>query len=110
GGGHFNQNTGTWSITGNMYAVNFALSNVWFYPAGNYTQNTTITTQVTDANNAGPAPGTISLNVDTTNNAPVMHHFILPEDVIEGGSEDSGFGIYNQDGYGDGYGSGFAPY
>src|SRR5438094_5163329 len=39
-----------------------------------------------------------------------LHQSILPADVTEGGEEDSGFGIYNQDGYGDGYGSGFAPY
>ena len=59
----------------------------------------TITTQVIDSNNAGPMPGTIALDVDSAHQGPVMHHIILPDNITEGGEEDSGFAIYNQDGY-----------
>ncbi|MBV5303816.1 MAG: VCBS domain-containing protein, partial [Chlorobium sp.] len=62
--------TGIWTVTGSVADVNLALAAVSFTPATNNDLSTTITTIIRDAAGAGPAPGTITLNVTPVNDAP----------------------------------------
>lgn len=66
----YNAGTGVWTVSGALADVNSALASVAFTPAANWDQNVTITTRVRDAANAGPADGTIALNVTAANDAP----------------------------------------
>jgi len=66
----FTAATGIWTVTGSVANVNLALADVSFTPATNNSANTTITTLIRDASGAGPAPGTITLNVTPANDIP----------------------------------------
>lgn len=68
----FNAGTGVWTVTGAISDVNAALAQVTFTPSANWDQDATITTQVRDAAGAGPANGTITLDVTAANDAPVL--------------------------------------
>ena len=62
--------TGVWTVTGDAATVNAALAAVAFIPAANNETDTTVTTHVQDAAGTGPADGTITLDVTSTNDAP----------------------------------------
>ncbi len=62
--------TGVWTVSGTLANVNAALAAVAFTPAANWDQDVTITTQIRDAANAGPANGTITLDVTAVNDTP----------------------------------------
>jgi hypothetical protein len=63
----FNAGTGVWTVTGSVTDVNAALAAVSLIPGENWDQNVTITTQIRDAANTGPANGTISFDVTAVN-------------------------------------------
>ncbi|MGV3591177.1 MAG: LamG-like jellyroll fold domain-containing protein, partial [Gammaproteobacteria bacterium] len=66
----FNAGTGVWTVTGSVSDVNAALAAVAFTPSANNDQNFTITTQIRDAADSGPANGTISFTVTAVNDNP----------------------------------------
>ncbi|WP_119680974.1 DUF4347 domain-containing protein [Indioceanicola profundi] len=68
----YNAGTGVWTVTGSVADVNAALAAVAFTPAADFNANLTITTQIRDAANTGPAVGTITLNGTAVNDAPVL--------------------------------------
>jgi len=59
----YDANTGIWTVSGSVDDVNAALAAVAFTPTADWDQDVTITTQIRDATNAGPANGTITLDV-----------------------------------------------
>ncbi|WP_300574054.1 DUF4347 domain-containing protein [Phenylobacterium sp.] len=68
----YNPGTGVWTVTGSTADVNAALAQTAFTPAGDRDQDATITTRVRDASDAGPADGTITLDVTPVNDAPIL--------------------------------------
>ncbi|MDZ7862901.1 Ig-like domain-containing protein [Acidovorax sp.] len=66
----YNAGTGAWTVSGTLANVNAALAAVAFTPAANWDQDVTITTQIRDAANAGPANGTITLDATPVNDTP----------------------------------------
>ena len=62
--------TGVWTITSSVANINTALAAVAFTPATNNDVDTTVTTHIEDAATAGPANGTITLDVTAVNDAP----------------------------------------
>jgi len=62
--------TGIWTVTGTLASVNAALAGVAFTPATDNEVDTTITTHIEDQDAAGPADGSIALNVTPVNDAP----------------------------------------
>ncbi|MET1077870.1 MAG: DUF4347 domain-containing protein [Pseudomonas sp.] len=64
--------TGVWTVTGALADVNAALAAVAFTPAANGDQDATIATRIRDAANAGPADGSITLDVTPANDAPTL--------------------------------------
>ncbi|OSQ33059.1 hypothetical protein, partial [Thalassospira sp. MCCC 1A01428] len=68
----YDSNTGIWTVSGSVDDVNAALAAVAFTPAADWDQDVTITTQIRDAANAGPANGTITLDVTAVNDAPTV--------------------------------------
>ncbi|WP_417842535.1 DUF4347 domain-containing protein, partial [Thalassospira sp.] len=66
----YDSNSGIWTVSGSVDDVNAALAAVAFTPAVDWDQDVTITTQIRDAANAGPANGTITLDVTAVNDAP----------------------------------------
>ena len=64
--------TGVWTVNGTVAQVNAALAAVAFVPALNNDAGTTIVAQIHDAALAGPASGTITLDVTPVNDAPVL--------------------------------------
>ena len=68
----YNAGTGVWTVTGTVAQVNAALAAVAFAPAANFDLDTTIATHIEDAQGAGPADGTITLDVSPVNDAPAI--------------------------------------
>ncbi|MBC7306360.1 MAG: hypothetical protein H5T80_05415 [Dietzia sp.] len=66
----YNAGTGVWTVSGSLSDVNAALAGVAFAPAANWSQDVTVATHVEDAAGAGPADGTITLDVTGVNDAP----------------------------------------
>jgi hypothetical protein len=66
----YDAGTGVWTATGSVADVNAALAATAFSPAPNWDQDVTIATRIRDAAGAGPADGTISLDVTAVNDAP----------------------------------------
>jgi VCBS repeat-containing protein len=66
----YNAVTGVWMVSGSVAEVNAALAAVAFTPAPNWDKPVSIATQIRDAAGAGPANGTITVNVTPTNDAP----------------------------------------
>jgi len=66
----YNAGTGVWTVAGSVSDVNAALAAVAFTPSANWSQDVTIATRIRDAGNAGPADGTITLDVTGANDAP----------------------------------------
>jgi hypothetical protein len=81
GGGSFN--AGVWTITDTIANVNAALAAVSFTPSADNDVNVTITTHIQDQDAAGPADGTIALNVTPVNDAPVASHLTQVQDYGE---------------------------
>ncbi|MCP5016326.1 MAG: hypothetical protein GY938_13795, partial [Ketobacter sp.] len=69
-GASYTAGTGVWTITDTVANVNIALANLIFTPTTDNDVDTTITTHIEDAAGAGPADGTISLDVTGANDAP----------------------------------------
>ena len=69
GGLTYNPLTGVWMVTGAVTAVNAALAAVAFEPAAGNQADTTVMVDIRDADDAGPADGTITLDI---NLAPVI--------------------------------------
>lgn len=67
----YNTSTGVWTVAGSVADVNAALAAVTFSPAANWDQHITITTRIRDSAGAGPADGSITLNVTPVNDAPI---------------------------------------
>ena len=61
-----------WTIAGTVAQVNAALAAVAFTPATDNDVDATITTHIEDQDAAGPADGTITLDVTPVNDAPVF--------------------------------------
>ncbi|MBI5618429.1 MAG: cadherin-like domain-containing protein, partial [Gammaproteobacteria bacterium] len=68
----YNPGTGVWQAVGGVADVNAALGAAAFQPAPDNDLNTTITVNIRDNANTGPADGTIALNVTAVNDAPVL--------------------------------------
>lgn len=64
--------TGVWTVSGALADVNAALADVAFIPAADWDQDITVTTLIQDASGAGPAAGTITLDVTPVNDAPSL--------------------------------------
>lgn len=62
-GATYDSNTGLWSFSGTMDEVNQALANVTFTPVGDWDQNLTVTTKITDAIGVGPDDGEWKLTI-----------------------------------------------
>lgn len=84
----YNPATGVWTVTGSVADVNAALATVTFTPAPNWDKPVSITTQVRDAAGAGPANGTITINVSAINDAPTATQLVQSKIFVEdpGGS------------------------
>ncbi len=76
--------TGVWTVTGTITAVNSALAATSFTPATNNDVDTTITTHVEDQDSAGPADGTITLDVTPVNDAPTATNLTQTKTYTEG--------------------------
>ncbi|MBO6596501.1 MAG: tandem-95 repeat protein, partial [Pseudomonadales bacterium] len=61
---------GVWSVTDTLADVNSALAALAFEPAADYDTDTTISVVIADQDGAGPAGGTITLDVTPVNDAP----------------------------------------
>ncbi|WP_134497366.1 Ig-like domain-containing protein [Microvirga pakistanensis] len=84
----YNSSTGVWTVTGSVADVNAALAAVAFAPAPNWDRPVSITTQIRDAAGAGPANGTITVNVSGINDAPTATQLVQNKSFAEdpGGS------------------------
>ena len=82
----YDAGTGVWTVTGSVADVNAALAAVSFTPASNWDQDVTIATHVEDAAGAGPADGTITLDVTPVNDAPTATNLTQSKAAVEGGS------------------------
>ena len=71
-GATYDSGTGVWTITDTVANVNLALANLVFTPLVNNDVDTTITTHIEDAAGAGPADGTITLDVTPANSEQVI--------------------------------------
>jgi len=76
--------TGVWTVTGTLASVNAALAAVAFTPATDNDVNTTITTHIEDQSAAGPADGSITLNVTPANDAPTATNLTQAKAYNEG--------------------------
>ena len=76
--------TGVWAITDTVAAVNAALAAVSFTPGADNDVDTTITTHIQDQDTAGPADGTITLNVTPANDAPAATNLTQTKAYNEG--------------------------
>nr|WP_249729050.1 putative Ig domain-containing protein [Acidovorax sp. CCYZU-2555] len=74
---------GVWTVSGTLADVNAALASVAFTPAAHWDQNITITTRVRDAANAGPADGSIALNVTAVNDNPTLANPVQNQNATE---------------------------
>ena len=59
----YTSGTGVWTVSGSATDVNAALAAVAFNPVSGWTKDSTITTQIRDAADTGPANGSITLDV-----------------------------------------------
>ncbi len=80
----YNGGTGVWEAIGTITDVNAALAAVAFTPNTNYDVDTTITTHIEDQDAAGPADGTITLDVTPANDAPTATNLIQNKPYAEG--------------------------
>ena len=73
-GAAYDPNSGVWTFTGSVSAVNTALAALKFNPAADNDVNTTIAVHIADGGEDGalPATGTIALNVTAVNDAPIL--------------------------------------
>ena len=86
GGATYTSGTGVWSITDTIANVNAALAAVAFAPATNNDVDATITTHIEDQNAAGPANGSITLDVTPVNDAPAASNLTQTKVYTEGAS------------------------
>ena len=75
--------TGVWTVTGSVADVNAALAAVAFTPVSNWDQPVSITTQIRDAAGAGPANGTITINIAAVNDAPTATNLTGSKTFVE---------------------------
>ncbi|WP_195904223.1 Ig-like domain-containing protein [Microvirga lotononidis] len=75
--------TGVWTVTGSVAEVNAALAAVTFTPAPNWDQSVSIATQIRDAAGAGPANGTITVNISAVNDAPTALNLTGSKTFVE---------------------------
>ena len=94
----FNTGTGIWTVTGSVADVNAALAAVAFTPAANWDQSLTVTAQIRDAANTGPANGTITLTATATADAPgeITDSNVAADTVAENASNGATVGITAQ--------------
>jgi hypothetical protein len=83
-GATYNSLTGMWTITDTVANVNVALANVVFLPNSDNDVDTTITTHIEDAAGAGPADGTITLDVTPVNDVPTATNLTSTSSYNEG--------------------------
>ena len=83
-GATYDGGTGVWTITDTVANVNLALANLVFTPTVNNDVDTTITTHIEDAAGAGPADGTITLDVTPVNDAPTATNLTTTSSYTEG--------------------------
>ena len=83
-GATYDGGTGVWTITDTVANVNLALANLVFTPTVNNDVDTTITTHIEDAAGAGPADGTITLDVTPVNDAPTATNLTTTSSYNEG--------------------------
>jgi 6-phosphogluconolactonase (cycloisomerase 2 family) len=74
GAATYTSGTGVWTITGTVAQVNAALAAMAFTPATDNDVDATITTHIQDQNAAGPADGSITLDVTPVNDAPAAQN------------------------------------
>ncbi len=70
GSATYNSGSGVWTITDTLANVNAALASVDFITGADHDTDSTITTLIQDQDGAGPAAGTITLDVTPVNDAP----------------------------------------
>ncbi|MEQ9640777.1 MAG: DUF4347 domain-containing protein, partial [Alphaproteobacteria bacterium] len=85
-GASYDADTGGWSITGTVAAVNTALANLAFLPATENNQDTTIAVSIDDGDEdgSGPLTGTITLDVTPVNDAPSATNLTSTSNYAEG--------------------------
>ncbi|MEQ9638704.1 MAG: Ig-like domain-containing protein, partial [Alphaproteobacteria bacterium] len=85
-GASYDADTGVWSITGTVAAVNTALANLAFLPATENNQDTTIAVSIDDGDEdgGGPLTGTITLDVTPVNDAPSATNLTSTSNYTEG--------------------------
>ncbi|MCP4246051.1 MAG: hypothetical protein GY778_03285, partial [bacterium] len=83
-GASYTAGTGVWTITDTVANVNIALANLIFTPTTDNDVDTIITTHIEDAAGAGPADGTITLDVTGANDAPTATNLTSTSAYNEG--------------------------
>ena len=80
---NYDPGTGIWEAIGSVADVNAALTAVAFVPLANNDVDTTIITHIEDSLGAGPADGSITLDVTPVNDEQVLVTN-LPRNVVQG--------------------------